>query len=231
MNFINRDKELNFVLKSIEEKYQIIYFIYEPASGISAFLQKCANVFADKHVFLLDAAEQSDFATAFCSEACKNSDIRSIMQNFANLKFGDKSQTFISSLLKFSPYEGEILSHIVEKPSTSPIYMGVFQSIYEEIIFPTINEIRKTKKVIFIIDNALYLSESSRNLCCKLTNNLNVYFIFALENNYLETQKFENGLKNFIDPLIVKSVKYTFRICVFKQVFNFDFCFIPRGTN
>ena len=210
MNFVNRDKELDFLLKSIEEKHQIVYFICEPASGISAFLRKCLNVLADKYVFLLDAAEQSDFATAFCSEACKNSSIRNIMQNFADLKFGEKSQNFISSLLKSSPYGGEILSHITEKPSASHIYIGAFPSIYEEIIFPTINEMRKTKQVIFIIDNALYLSESSRNLCCKLTNNFNVYFIFALENKYLETKKFENGLKNFIDPLIVKPVKYTF---------------------
>ena len=113
------------------------------------FFEKCLNVLADKYVFLLDAAEQSDFATAFCSEACKNSSIRNIMQNFADLKFGEKSQNFISSLLKSSPYGGEILSHITEKPSASHIYIGAFPSIYEEIIFPTINEMRKTKQVIF----------------------------------------------------------------------------------
>lgn len=110
MNFVNRNEELNFLINSIKEKHQIIYFNYNKASGISAFLKKCEAVFADKHVFLLDANENPDFAKSFCDKACKNLDLRNIMQNIASNKFGEKSQTFLSALLKSSPYMGELLS-------------------------------------------------------------------------------------------------------------------------
>lgn len=99
------------------------------------------------------------------------------MQNIASNKFGEKSQTFLSALLKSSPYMGELLSYIIEKPSIPFIYTRSFSSVYEEITISTIDELRKTKKVIFIIDNAIFLSESSRRLCEKLSNKLNVYFL------------------------------------------------------
>lgn len=210
MDFVNRDNELNFLLKSIEEKHQIIYFICDRASGISAFLEKCEMVFDDKYVFLLDANENSDFAKVFCDKAYRNVDLRNIMQNFANIEFGEKSQTFMSALLKSSPYGGELLSYIAEKPSAPFIYTGAFSSVYEEVTIPTIDEMRKVKKVIFIVDNAIYLSESSRKLCQKLVSKLNVYFIFALEKNSLETKKFENGFNNSNNLLITKPVEYEF---------------------
>lgn len=71
------------------------------------------------------------------------------MQNIASNKFGEKSQTFLSALLKSSPYMGELLSYIIEKPSIPFIYTGSFSSVYEEITISTIDELRKTKKVIF----------------------------------------------------------------------------------
>lgn len=39
MNFVNRNEELNFLINSIKEKHRIIYFNYNKASGISAFLK------------------------------------------------------------------------------------------------------------------------------------------------------------------------------------------------
>ncbi len=210
MDFVNRDNELKFLLKSIEEKHQIVYFICDQASGITAFLEKCETIFGDKYVFLLDANENPDFAKGFCDKACKNVDLRNIMQSFANIEFGEKSQTFMSALLKSSPYCGELLSYIAEKPSAPFIYTGAFSSVYEEIALPTIDEIRKVKKVIFIIDNAISLSESSRKLCQKLISKINIYFIFALEKNNLETQKFENGFNNYINSLMIKPVRYEF---------------------
>ncbi len=210
MNFVNRNEELNFLINSIKEKHQIIYFNYNKASGISAFLKKCEAVFADKHVFLLDANENPDFAKSFCDKACKNLDLRNIMQNIANNKFGEKSQTFLSALLKSSPYMGELLSYIIEKPSIPFIYTGSFSSVYEEITISMIDELRKIKKVIFIIDNAIFLSESSRRLCGKLSNKLNVYFIFALEKNCLETKKLKNLFNDYTKLLNVKPVNYDF---------------------
>lgn len=131
------------------------------------------------------------------------------MQNIASNKFGEKSQTFLSALLKSSPYMGELLSYIIEKPSIPFIYTGSFSSVYEEITISTIDELRKTKKVIFIIDNAIFLSESSRRLCEKSSNKLNVYF-FALEKNCLETKKLKNLFNDYTKLLNVKPVNYSF---------------------
>lgn len=210
MNFVNRDAEREFLKKSIDEKNQLIYFNSDPASGISAFLEKCETEFDDQYVFLLDAIENPNFAKNFCDKACKNMDLRNTIQSIANTELGEKSQTFMSALLKSSPYCGELLSYITERPSIPFVYTGAFSSIYEEVAISTINKLRLQKKVIFLIDNAKFLSESSRKMCQQLICKLNIYFVFALEKNTIETQKFENGFNSSINQLMFKPIKYEF---------------------
>lgn len=193
MDFVNRINELQYIQKAINEKANVILIKHRSSSGITAFLKHCSKKIEKSTNIYIDLS-QGELSTNIFQNLIKDKKHLKKLQHICDKKFGEKSESLLSVLLKNIPYAGETIAHLSERKVAMPIYNGCFESVYEEILPDFIEKIKGEDHFTLLIDNAINISDSCINFIQKLLQIQKLVIIIAVPNEDISyCAKIENA--------------------------------------
>ena len=206
MNYVNRCDELNFIFNTITNRDSNIIFVeFDKSSGISEFLIESSKTFGNDYVFLLDLTEGTDLVSLLMRSVVKDPQKRKNIQSIADNKIGVKNSKLSNSLVKLIPYVGDAASEILYPKNALPVYSGDYSSLYDELLLPFLDVLRKTQKVIIYLDSAEKMNSASQRFIQHiLENHYNVFVIAAIEYDHLNSIKLKNKLSSIQLPCTLR---------------------------
>jgi len=196
VQYVNRSSELEYITDTINNREASMIFVeYDKSSGISEFLIESAKTMKSGNVFLLDVSEETDVTRLFMRNLIKDNKNRAAIQSIADNRIGVKDSNILNSLIKIAPYIGDTASEILSPKKALPVYSGDYSTLYDELLFPFLNEIRKDSKVVIYLDSAEKMNTPSLEFISRILNDYyNIFIVAAIEYGNINSIKLKNKL-------------------------------------
>lgn len=189
-DYANRDDEF-MILDEALKHYNIVYIYTNKATGISSFLNEYIRLSKYFNIYI-DASTKISIDQLLINYILK-SKYTDKLQQYANKKFGKKSEKLINSIILGIPYVGNVVSHLVDSKEAPSIYLGNYSSALSELLLPFFREFSNQNKINIYIDSADYIHEQSFQIIGELGNISNISLILVFnekKNTLIKLQNF-----------------------------------------
>lgn len=201
MDYANRDIEyLSLRSHLLNGETPICIDTYH-ASGVTSFVKKrmhevCISLF-DTNIFYIDLSTGKALSELLLTCLVQSEHLNKL-QHFADIKWGEYSNSILSAALEGIPYVGPALGRLIERRTAPPLYTGVYPSAMDELLIQFF--VKTEYRFLVVIDAIELLPESSFDLLAGLLKARHVHFILirteeTRQYDKLENYLFEEGIK------------------------------------
>ena len=165
MDYANRDIEyLSLRSHLLNGETPICIDTYH-ASGVTSFVKKrmhevCISLF-DTNIFYIDLSTGKALSELLLTCLVQSEHLNKL-QHFADIKWGEYSNSILSAALEGIPYVGSALGRLIERRTAPPLYTGVYPSAMDELLIQFF--VKTEYRFLVVIDAIELLPESSFDL-------------------------------------------------------------------